>query len=179
MYFDQARNAYIDKETGEVIFQETSGSETTANITIDGVDGVGFDTLYELSAQQHLKSVFEIESGGQSDSNRLVGREGDYVSVNEDEIAQQRAILNLYSTTDENGEQRSDDWNFARTLQMLEFEISNEMVEGYGGDFNEKEYRASRSCRRQLMTVSFFICLIQVILMVHFWKSNYKIRLPS
>lgn len=71
-------------------------------------------------------------------------------------------MFNLYSSTDENGQQRSDDWNFARTLQMLEFEISNEMVNGYEGDFNDKEYRASRSCSRQLLTVSFFICLIQV-----------------
>eukprot|EP01034_Spumella_vulgaris_P033822 gene33822-41725_t len=49
---------------------------------------------------------------------------------------------------------------------MLEFEISNEMIDGYDGDFNEKEYRASRSCRRQLLTISFLIVVVQVALMI-------------
>lgn len=56
-----------------------------------------------------------------------------------------------------------DDWSLARSLQALEFEISNEMIEGYEGDFNEKEYHASRSCKRQLLTISAFICLVQVL----------------
>jgi len=63
----------------------------------------------------------------------------------------------------------NEDWIFARALQAMEFEISNEMmmVEGYedGGDFNDKEYRASRSCRAQLLTISAFICLLQVSFM--------------
>mmetsp|Transcript_17383 Transcript_17383/g.23904 ORF Transcript_17383/g.23904 Transcript_17383/m.23904 type:complete len:443 (-) Transcript_17383:753-2081(-) len=64
----------------------------------------------------------------------------------------------------------NEDWIFARALQAMEFEISNEMmmVEGYeeGGDFNEKEYRASRSCKSQLMTISAFICVIQIGVMI-------------
>ena len=62
-----------------------------------------------------------------------------------------------------------DDWNLANTLQALEFEISNEMIEGHHeeeGDFNEKEYRASKSCRRQLLTMSAFICLVQIVLFI-------------
>lgn len=84
-----------------------------------------------------------------------------------------------------------DDWTMARTLQALEFEIPNEMFEGgecltaharafafnlchlkqcYSlwnilaeeGDFNRKEYHASRSCRRQMLTISSFIVLVQV-----------------
>ena len=67
------------------------------------------------------------------------------------------------SSTTEN-----DDWIFARALQAMEFEISNEMImeegyeEGEGGDFNQKEYRASRSCKSQLMTLSAFLCVLQV-----------------
>lgn len=69
-----------------------------------------------------------------------------------------------------------DDWNFARTLQAMEFEIGNdEMMEGEAGvdedgepitDFERKEYHASRSCRRQMLTISFFICMVQIALMI-------------
>jgi len=56
-----------------------------------------------------------------------------------------------------------DDWTLARTLQMMEFEIAEEVEEDQQavGDFAEKEVRAS-NFRRQLMTVSLVICLIQV-----------------
>ena len=56
-----------------------------------------------------------------------------------------------------------DDWSFARTLQALEFELPDEVIDEHR-DFNEKELRASKSCRRQLLTLSFFICLVQVVL---------------
>ena len=56
-----------------------------------------------------------------------------------------------------------DDWTLARTLQMMEFEIAEEVEEDQQavGDFADKEVRAS-NFRRQLMTISFAICLIQV-----------------
>ena len=62
----------------------------------------------------------------------------------------------------------NEDWIFARALQAMEFEISNEMMmedgyeEGEEGDFNQKEYQASRSCKTQLLTLSAFLCLLQV-----------------
>ena len=52
-----------------------------------------------------------------------------------------------------------DDFTLARALQAMEFEIAGETLDR--GDFDEKEYRAS-SCKRQLLTVSTFILLIQV-----------------
>ena len=55
------------------------------------------------------------------------------------------------------------DWTLARALQAMEFEISNEATQQReaNGDFDEKEYRAS-ACKRQLLTVSTAIILVQV-----------------
>eukprot|EP01035_Chromulina_nebulosa_P009149 gene9149-12356_t len=66
----------------------------------------------------------------------------------------------------------NDDWIFARALQAMEFEISNEMImeegyeEGEDGDFNQKEYQASRSCKTQLLTLSAFLCVLQIGVMI-------------
>jgi len=59
-----------------------------------------------------------------------------------------------------------EDWNLARSLQVFEFELMDdtggEHDPAADGDFHQKEYRASRSCRRQLCTPSFAICLLQI-----------------
>ena len=75
-------------------------------------------------------------------------------------------VVAPYATAVTNNNSYFDDWTLARTLQALEFEISNEEIaaEAIEGDFNAKEYSASRSCKRQLMTFSFLICLIQVFI---------------
>ena len=66
-----------------------------------------------------------------------------------------------------------DDWNLARTLQALEFEFTNEEIaaQAVEGDFTAKEYKASRSCRRQLVTFSFVICLLQVLKRVNMYSN--------
>ena len=53
-----------------------------------------------------------------------------------------------------------DDFSFARALQAMEFEIAAEM-DRTAEDFDNKENRAA-SCKRQLLTLSTFICLVQV-----------------
>jgi hypothetical protein len=86
------------------------------------------------------------------------------------ELSRAEQVNNELNHRSSMGNNENDDWIFARALQAMEFEISNEMimVEGYeeGGDFNEKEYRASRSCRSQLLTLSAFICLVQIGVMI-------------
>lgn len=57
-----------------------------------------------------------------------------------------------------------DDWTLARALQALEFEIPQETNQYE--DFNNKEYRASKSCRRQFLTISFVICVVQIALLI-------------
>jgi len=55
---------------------------------------------------------------------------------------------------------KNDDWTLASALQLMEFEIIEETRRD-NGDFDEKEYRAS-SYKRQLLTLSTFVCIIQV-----------------
>jgi hypothetical protein len=226
MYFDPERNAYIDEETGQVIYYEDDaqsssvirsamatavvaspqtlplssshgkkkkkrgGSGSTGNysahgspyhaLSVDAVDveyadrggtyvippnshgslgqpaGIReeefiitnpeeFERMFELAAMQNASSAVGSGTGGHSPATRSG------------------------TTTAAHSQNTESDWNFARTLQLLEFEIANEeMMYGEGqdefDDFQRKEYRASRSCRRQLATISFFICIVQVSL---------------
>jgi len=63
-----------------------------------------------------------------------------------------------------------DDWTLARTLQALEFEIEEETLEEreareLDGEFTRKEISAS-SCCKQLKTLSTFICVAQVAILI-------------
>ena len=73
-----------------------------------------------------------------------------------------------------------DDWSLARTLQALEFEMeeetlearqANQLEEAQHEDFNSKEYGAS-SCRRQLLTLSTFICIVQICILIAMVQWN-------
>jgi hypothetical protein len=57
----------------------------------------------------------------------------------------------------------SEDWSLARTLQGLEFQMDHEIMEQYeiDNDFDRKENRAV-NCKKQLTTLSTFLCVIQV-----------------
>ena len=159
MYYDSLRKAYIDKESGEVVFQE---EEETIQPTIvqpptplrneqKGVRGDEdserarkFERLFELARQ-------EIQ---QNNYNQL---ETEIIEMHRLGDDPERATGTIAAPQEH--EPEYSDWSFARTLQALEFEIPRD---GYAEDFGQKEYRASRSCRRQLMTMSFFICVVQV-----------------
>lgn len=86
-----------------------------------------------------------------------------------DTISLEQDYINLHindseSMPNSNGQQHAswDDWTLARTLQMMEFEIAEEVTDRpTNGDFAEKEVRASSFCR-QIKTISFIICLVQV-----------------
>lgn len=155
MFFDAKRNAYIDKESGEVIFQEEGSSQ----ISVEAPSNTATEPISELSPEDKVRfdALFELASI-EHQTNLL---------IQEEEV---RNALDPFEIDVENphteGGNSWEDWNMARTLQLMEFEISNEMINGYEGDFNEKEYRASRSCRRQLLTLSFLICVVQVALMI-------------
>ena len=61
-----------------------------------------------------------------------------------------------------------DDFSLAKALQAMEFEIDNEIDNPDDEDFNAKEYRAS-SCRRQIVTISSVIVLVQVTRLFSHW----------
>jgi len=165
MYFDRERNAYIDKDTGEVVFQEES-----ENVEILPSLPEITSTLREqrgTSARPHSISPHSNSTRSPpvsptvSTNSRGLGRS-----------ASRDVEEELYRSLDDVVEgpvdraddpQGWEDWNLARTLQAFEIEMDDEMVEDPdASDFNQKEYHASRSCSRQLLTVSFLICLLQV-----------------
>lgn len=229
MYFDPERNAYIDEETGQVVYYEDdpnsssmirsamvgasiasppstskrskksskksrggNGDSPYHAVDLDAVE-VTYDSTYALPPANSSR-----HGGGSSRHDGAVGREADdFVITNPEEFermfelaATMRAagdggVIGVSgdgiiatgsgggtgtaasANTHATGGTADSDWNFARTLQLLEFEIANEeLAGGQEGDafddFTRKEYRASRSCRRQLMTISFFICIVQV-----------------
>mmetsp|Transcript_5243 Transcript_5243/g.8493 ORF Transcript_5243/g.8493 Transcript_5243/m.8493 type:complete len:441 (+) Transcript_5243:39-1361(+) len=207
MYYDVVRKAYIDSDSGKVVFQEDAGDEEEGNNT--------FEMVNEMNIRHgNARTVVNNTSSSSSNMDRLsafsptIARPASYSKVSPNTTAalspydgsrgsssqlEQDLIqihmhgieMNDAGTSAIHGDNDGgtgtgvgqndehgfwDDWSFARTLQAMEFEISNEMMQGAQdreeGDFNEKEYRASRSCRRQLMTLSAFVVLVQIGLLV-------------
>ncbi len=126
MFFDPVRNAYIDKDTNEVIFQEDGPSDTTENTTIisnEPVDHqeISFDALFDLAAAEHVAMQANFQENPHTETDHQHSRL-DHFEIGQDEDA-----------VATHGASGWDDWNLARTMQMLEFEISNEMMDGYEG----------------------------------------------
>lgn len=226
MYFDPSRNAYIDEETGEVVFHENEASTaqssapartrgglfssfttptrsrmhtqytpTSQDIEMASYQDVihendkdelvitkldEFERLFELAAEERQQSTSthkkKKEHHQKEDNVNALEQQlyNLHVTNSYDEVLRSPANTVNESHTDLEGitippenDEHINDWNFARTLQMLEFEITNEGIENDEyGDFNGKEYRASRSCRRQLATISFVICIVQIALLI-------------
>lgn len=158
MYYDSLRKAYVDKESGEVVFQEEEEAiqptivqpptpirnEQKALREEDSARARNFERLFELARQEVQQNNYNQLESQIIEMHRL----GDDPELATSTVA-----------APQEHEPGFSDWSLARTLQALEFEIPRD---GYAEDFGQKEYRASRSCRRQLLTVSFFICLVQV-----------------
>eukprot|EP00599_Poterioochromonas_sp_BG-1_P014947 CAMPEP_0173161232 /NCGR_PEP_ID=MMETSP1105-20130129/18466_1 /TAXON_ID=2985 /ORGANISM="Ochromonas sp., Strain BG-1" /LENGTH=260 /DNA_ID=CAMNT_0014080585 /DNA_START=191 /DNA_END=970 /DNA_ORIENTATION=- len=218
MYFDSERNAYIDQDTGEVVFQEdadlpvndrrsrsnqyqhfstddvsprtnhsqgTPSSVSTFSRTKSAIGKFFFPSSTPATgsrtsmwgsprsnstSHQHLPYIDDgagLELGHIDIGNEVIlegGREDQKTSLADD-------LYNIHMNNSYDQVQPTeragsgwDDWTLARALQALEFEIPQE-TNPYE-DFNNKEYNASKSCRRQLLTISFFICVVQIALMI-------------
>lgn len=133
--------------------------------------------------QDHLLALQWSREEQERPSAQAERRTPDFDAVSYNQRNYHNITPDAIVSTPEGGTHASDDWTLARTLQMLEFEMSNEMmvgadgaavyadgedeteyIDGVRGDFNEKEYRAS-SLKRQAATVSMFICIVQVVLL--------------
>lgn len=188
MYFDPSRNAYIDSDTGAVVLQETDPQPSLNNYqpvssmsppssadklpyryvppvrgTIAAPIGV---TVTPPGSPSGYLSV-PINTPARNDPltlDQIYYAEGT-VDVELQQALQMTAVADPTAHSSSAGYHFFDDWSLARTLQSLEFEFTNEEIaaQAIEGDFTAKEYKASRSCRRQLATFSFAICLIQVL----------------
>jgi hypothetical protein len=167
MFFDPVRRAYIDESTGEVVFQEEYATpQSYPNTSND----------YEFALS--LSSEHKVNSSGNfipiiAANRKSVGSDGIFFSDNQyrgslhNNIQQPAdfALTEIYRDTP-NGV--TDDWSYARALQMMEFEIYEDVFvdpnynEQQEQDFNSKEIQAS-NCTRQMLTISTFIVVVQVM----------------
>jgi hypothetical protein len=132
MYFDTERNAYVDRDSGEVVFQEHHNPSHTIDESDIRVENIHDDM--KLSETENGLFTMQSKPGYEH--------------------------LSAHDKSSDKTASTWDDWTLARALQALEFEIPQE-TDPFE-DFNNKEYRASRSCTRQFLTLSFFICIVQV-----------------
>lgn len=156
MHYDPLRRAYVDDESGAVVFHEDEEQQATLQPTIlSPPQNVGSSRLHRVDDSETKYGMIATPSG---QKNELTSLEADLYDMH---LAPDATADSTYAAPPENAAEFQD-WSFARTLQALEFEIHDERAEE--DDFTRKEYRASRSCRRQLLTISFFICVVQVTL---------------
>lgn len=173
MIYDAKRNSLIDSESGAVIpIYDGDAIPEFVKVQIQ----VKNDEALALSLSR--STPVELDKAGYngiatSDIVLLSGS-GDPRNdpeMSDEEFKRHEELFKQHtSEVARNGqipEGEGEDWSFARTLQAMEFEMFNEVYEArvLGREFNEKEYRAS-STRRQLLTVSTFILLVQIGLLI-------------
>ena len=184
MYFDPIRNAYIDMEDGSVVLQETqqnnigdANSHSYTSIPASNksnlesqknesaIDDNDLDIQMMIDPAIIASQKMELERIERSNRNKKGSEKELYQihPVSNNEFSDYNPIV-VDPPTQENSHQ--SDWLFARALQAMEFEISNEQIGNEHADFDAKEYSASRSCKRQMLTLSTFICIIQIALMI-------------
>lgn len=158
MRFDASRNAYVDIETNAVIFEETYSDAGVELSDID-IHPIGIAAGGTIAGHDTVKEdgTFHADSG--------LGLTG--LSL-EEQLQYMHANEGAFEVSPPHEDaQANRDWNFARNLQFMEFEIENEDIEGFDehADFRNKEMHSS-TCKAQLLTVSFALCIIQIIIMI-------------
>lgn len=194
MYYDESRGAYVDRDTGEVVYydEESQRAPIVEVIAPKGSNNKSKSKKASKASDDYLGTVAkpsstEVKAPDGSDSEAARFERMFEMAVLENQQSPgatqlEEELYNIHVSDSYDvanpalsggnapapGTSAWEDWNFARTLQSLEFEIDADAYYDDGiprnehEDFERKEYRASRSCRRQLATISFFICLVQV-----------------
>jgi hypothetical protein len=168
MYYDPIKNALVDMETGDMI--PVSDDDHLPD-DIKSQIQMKKDHDYALSLSQEAEQSVSIHKPNRL-AESLGSRNSHYDHVPQDgEMKMQQELIEMnldnpnapLPDTAEGEHGWFDDLTLARALQAMEFEMNGETYESRlrREDFNGKEYRAS-SCKRQLLTVSTFICLVQV-----------------
>lgn len=179
MYYDPIRNAYIDMEDGSVVLQEDSYNNTSVdtsnksnnnnnnnnnyhsinkNINNNPVDNNDLDINMMIDPAIIESQKLELERIERQRSNKKI-EHGNEVFTDYNPIV---ADPPVGEHNNNNNNNNNSDWLFARALQAMEFEISNEEIRNEHGDFDAKEYSASRSCLKQMLTLSTLICILQI-----------------
>jgi hypothetical protein len=191
MFYDPSRHALVDPETGAVIpisdndivpddikreIQLKKDHDYAKSLS-SSYDEPSRSTQYRESRPSSNWSPsrynpievndIEIETNTNR-NNRNTNSSLNAFPMTIQELKIQEDLFNAHGLEIEQGAQGTngggEDWTLARTLQLLEFEIAQETLEGraMGEEFNEKEYKAG-SCKRQILTLSTAILVIQVL----------------
>ena len=132
MYFDPIRSAYIDTESGEVVFQEEGGIEL-GDIQPTGVAAA--------APPERSSSIFSATVARPQSYTPLSNHRSPAVapSPEDNALVLEQQLYDMHvsgvdavepTVTSPADHSVWDDWSMARTLQALEFEIPNEMFEG-------------------------------------------------
>eukprot|EP01032_Pedospumella_encystans_P021264 gene21264-24131_t len=170
MYYDQVRNAYIDAESGEVVLQEEGGIELSDIYYSEN------DRITETRAERAPVIPMATIARPSNLYSPLSKKRGIAPSPEENHANLEQELYDLHASGVDTVDATAvnvhhgmwDDWSMARALQALEFEIPNEMLEedDEDADFRAKEVYASKSCKRQMLTLSTFIVVVQIALLV-------------
>jgi hypothetical protein len=113
---------------------------------------------------------------GRSSSNHGSGSAYETAAAYDDHMAASTINNNNSNNHNNNNNNGMDDWNLARTLQLLEFEMNEETAEvrqqiELHGEFEEKEYNAS-SWKKQVLTLSTLICVVQICIYIAMMETE-------
>jgi hypothetical protein len=176
MYFDSEQSAVVDLESGEIIpIDLLTGAEQLPSYIEDDMRAAGY-VRSGRGTYERLRTQPSPERTVSSRRSDGYAAPGISVLGSETELEVELRQIHLRDASapplrdspagEEVEEGRGDDWTLAKALQAMEFEIVQDTYrDPITGDFNEKEYRAS-SCKRQLLTLSTLVCLIQIGVLV-------------
>ncbi len=136
MYFDPLQNAYIDTESGEVVYREGNGIELT--------DVYASTAPVTPRNETQTNSIFTATIARPQSYTPLAKNRSPAVapSPEDNALALEQELYDMHvsgvdivepTVTNPTDHSTWDDWSMARTLQALEFEIPNEMFEGTFG----------------------------------------------
>lgn len=129
MHYDPVKRAYVDNDTGEVVYQEEQGLELTDVYISDTPPGQTTNSSYTATVARPQKYA---PLSTQRSSTIAPSPESNVVDLEQQLYDMHVSGADVVEPTIESPSDRSvwDDWSLARTLQSLEFEIPNEAVNG-------------------------------------------------
>jgi hypothetical protein len=185
MFYDPERNVLIDADSGceipvsdndvyppDIKRQIQEKKDRDFALSLSQSD---YPNKLTQTAAKYVSSTDDSPNEYESKIQLAIRRRQEYLNLPTDgEMKMQQELIDMRlheseqpsSATPESQGGWMDDLTLARALQAMEFEIAAENERGPDrGDFDEKEYRAS-SCKRQMLTVSTLILLIQAFISI-------------
>lgn len=133
MYFDPVQNAYIDAESGQVVYREEHGIEL-ADVYVNEEQSIRSESKANIFSPTIARPQSYTPLSSKQRSPAVAPSPEDNVADMERQLYDMHVNgADVIEPTVTGPEDRNlwDDWSMARTLQALEFEIPNEVLEGW------------------------------------------------